>query len=445
MADAYSEPRVITIEYAPREAFLPFHARGQRFAAIVAHRRAGKTVACINDTIKRALELQRPSGRYAYVAPYLGQAKEVAWDYLIRYSRPVAKQINHSELWVELLNGSKIRIHGADNPDRLRGSYLDGVVLDEFADMRPGVWGEVIRPMLADRRGWAVFIGTPRGRNEFWELCVQAEASPDWYYDCLRASQTGLLPAAELEAARADMTPEQYEQEFECSFDAAILGAYYGREIADAEREGRITAVAIDPAIPVHTAWDLGRGDHMAIWCWQAAGGEIRVVDFLQFYGYSMEHYATELNKRGYNGTDWVPQDARVKSLETGKTRLETLVAMGRRPRLVVPHKVMDGINAVRLELRRMWIDGVRCRDGLEALRQYRAQYDEKRKTFLDAPLANWAAHAADAMRYLAMAYREERPANRVQRKDKPVRNPMTVEEFHSFGWGFGEARIGDA
>jgi phage terminase large subunit len=162
--------RVVALDYAPRRVFVPYHQRTQRWAVLVAHRRAGKTVACINDVIGRALQLTRPHGRYAYVAPFLAQAKEVAWDYLKRFAGPAAKDKNESELWVELVNGARIRIHGADNPNRLRGSYLDGVVLDEYADMRPSVWGEVIRPMLADRGGWATFIGTPKGRNEFFDV-----------------------------------------------------------------------------------------------------------------------------------------------------------------------------------------------------------------------------------------------------------------------------------
>ena len=171
-----AEQRII-LPYAPRRVFLPYHARAQRWSCIVAHRRCGKTVACINDMIKRALMLQRSHGRYAYVAPFLAQAKEVAWEYLKRYAAPIITDKNEGELWVELMNGSRIRLHGADNPDRLRGNYLDGVVLDEFGDMRPSIWGGVIRPMLADRLGWATFIGTPKGRNEFAKVYERSQSS----------------------------------------------------------------------------------------------------------------------------------------------------------------------------------------------------------------------------------------------------------------------------
>ena len=217
----------IKLPYAPRRVFLSYHARIKRWSCIVAHRRCGKTVACINDMIKKAIIINRPHGRYAYVAPFLAQAKEVAWEYLKRYAAPIITDKNEGELWVELINGSRIRLHGADNPDRLRGNYLDGVVLDEFGDMRPSIWGEVIRPMLADRGGWATFIGTPKGRNEFAKVFERSQSNPDWFSAMLRASQTGILPEDELASALEDMTPEQYEQEFECSFDAAITGSIF--------------------------------------------------------------------------------------------------------------------------------------------------------------------------------------------------------------------------
>jgi phage terminase large subunit len=393
----------------------------------VAHRRCGKTVACINDTIRRAVTMAQPHGRFAYVAPFLTQAKEVAWDYLKRYAQPIIRDKNESELWVELVNGSRIRVHGADNPDRLRGAYLDGVILDEYADMRPSVWGEVIRPMLADRLGWATFIGTPKGRNEFhqiWELATQSEQSR-WFSAMLKASETGILAKHELDDARGDMTPEQYEQEFECSFDAAIWGAYFGKEIAEAERDGRITDVGWDASLPVHTAWDLGIGDSTAIWLWQASGGDIRVIDCLEDHNRKLTHYvgelkargqaageragpsAPEVERRGYVfGIDWVPHDARVRELGTGRTRIETLIEAGRLPKLVPDHKKMDGINAARMVLPRVWFDRDRCREGIEALRQYRNEYDEKTKAFKNEPKHDWTSHYADAFRYMCMAWR---------------------------------------
>jgi phage terminase large subunit len=402
--------RVITLPYAPRRVFLPYHERTQRWSAIVAHRRCGKTVACLNDMVRRAVTAQREHGRYAYVAPYLSQAKEVAWEYLKRFAQPIIEDKNEAELWVSLIGGSRIRIHGADNPDRLRGAYLDGVVLDEYADMRPSVWGEVIRPMLADRQGWATFIGTPKGRNEFHRITERAKTDEQWFALTLRASETGLLAQGELDDARAEMTPEQYAQEFECSFDAAILGAYYGSHVAEAERAGRITQIDVDPALPIHTAWDLGIGDSTAIWAFQVAPDGLRVVDYIEDHGKALPHYVGVLTAKGYTGgIDFVPHDARAREIGTGRTRVETLTQLGRKPQVVAAHTVDDGINALRVSFGRIWFDAVRCAEGLEALRQYRADYDERLKTFKATPRHDWSSHGADAARYMAMAWRELR------------------------------------
>lgn len=190
---------VITIEYRPRPQSIAYHNREQRWACSVAHRRFGKTVREINELIKRAAICALPNPRFAYLAPYYGQAKAIAWDYLKQYARPItAGKPMESELSVQLVNGAKIRLFGADNPDALRGLYLDGVVLDEYGDMRPSVWGEIIRPLLADRKGWASFIGTPKGKNHFHELAQQAKGDSAWFYQELRASDTGIVDAGGL-------------------------------------------------------------------------------------------------------------------------------------------------------------------------------------------------------------------------------------------------------
>lgn len=397
------------------------------------------------DTIDAACRLKLPHGRYAYVAPFLAQAKEVAWEYLKRYSRPILADKNESELWVEIINGARIRIHGADNPDRLRGSYLDGVVLDEYADMRPSVYGEVIRPMLADRSGWAAFIGTPKGRNEFFEIYDRAEKSPDWFALTLKASETGILSQEELDDAAGDMTPEQYAQEFECSFEAAILGAYYGKEMADAERQGRILDLPYDENAVVHTAWDLGVGDSHPIWFFQMIGPEVHVIDYYETSGYAIDHYASIIKAKPYKrGTDYVPHDALQRSYTASgpdgkaRQRLEVMVECGLNPQVVAQHRLEDGISAVRQTLPRCRFDGEKCKDGLEALRQYRAEFDEKAKAFRDKPLHNWASHPADAFRYLAVAWRElakpvkpkEPQHTFVAQPDGTIRSTLTVNEL---------------
>jgi hypothetical protein len=384
----------------------------------VAHRRCGKTVACINELIVKALLEGKKDGRYAYVAPYYSQAKNIAWDYLLRFSKPVMAKANQSELWVELINGARIRLFGADNADSLRGLYLDGIVLDEYADMRPRIWGEIIRPLLADRLGWAVFIGTPKGHNAFWDVYSNALQSPDWYAKTLRASKTGLLPPEELADAAKSMTQDQYLQEFECDFESAILGAYYGKEMRVLTDSGRITDVEHDPLFPVHTAWDLGYSDDTSIWWYQVVHGEIRVLDYHSSNGQAIAYYtgliqAKEQEYKYNYGTHWLPHDARAKTLASGgKSIIEQLsVKIPIEKMKIVPSlSLQDGIQASRLALLRCWFD-TKCDDGIECLRQYQREYDEDKKVFRDKPRHDWTSHGADAFRMMSIAWREEEKA----------------------------------
>lgn len=403
---------------------------------MVAHRRCGKTVAVINDMVLKACHCPYAHGRYAYVAPLLSQAKEIAWDYLKRYSRPAwGAKPNESDLIVTLYNGAKIRLHGADNPDRLRGAYLDGVAMDEFGDMRPSIYGSVIRPMLADRGGWATFIGTPKGRNQFFKTYDNAIADPRWYHAMLKASETHILPQDELDDARIDMTEEEYEQEFECSFDAAIRGAYFGKHMAQAEREGRVSDnVRWEPALLVHTAWDLGIGDATAIWFFQVLGPEIRIIDYYERNLVGYDIHAAFLRSKPYTyGVHYVPHDAKVKEQSTGRTRLETLITDYHLNCALVPNEGLeDGINAARLNFPRFWFAKTNCEEGIEALRQYKQDYNEKTKAFSDAPKHDWTSHAADSFRYLALSWKK--PPNPVaepnKRADLKQIDQMTFEEY---------------
>ena len=396
--------------YRARAGQADLHGDPARFKVVVAHRRFGKTVFAVMQLLRSASQMTRRAPRFAYVAPFYRQAKAIVWDYLKHFGRGIeGARFHETELRCDLPNGARISLYGADDPDSLRGLYLDGVVLDEYAQMDPRVWGEVIRPALADRAGWAIFIGTPMGRNSFWKLYEQAKAAPDWRAALFRASQTGVLPAAELAAAKGAMSASEYAQEFECSFDAAIRGAYYATEIAAAEAAGRIAGVAPEPRLPVHTAWDLGIGDATAIWFYQLAGREIRLIDYYENSGVGLDHYARELQRKGYvYGEHILPHDARVQELGSGKTRVETLTALGFRPRVLASHKLDDGISAARLLLARCWFDAEKCARGLEALRHYRCEWDPRRQAFRERPLHDWASHGADAFRYLAMGLREE-------------------------------------
>lgn len=392
----------------------------------MAHRRAGKTVACVNDLQDGALRCTNTRPRFAYLSPYLKQSKAVAWDYLrsgMLPLRDLGAQINESELRVDYHNGGQVRLYGADNADALRGIYLDGVVLDEFADMDPRVWSEVIRPALADRQGWAVFIGTPKGRNEFYTIWERSKKEKNWFSLMLRASETGLIVQDELELAARDLTEDQYAQEFECSFDAAIVGAYYGRLMNDADTAGRISGVPHDPAAQVWTAWDLGIRDATAIWWAQTVGREVHIIDYYEASGADLGHYVREIQNRPYNyGGHIVPHDAKAKELGTGKSRLEVMESLGLRNVSIAPmHRVEDGINSVRMLIPRCWFDKLKCERGIEAMRLYRSEFDEKLKNFKPTPLHDWTSHAADAFRYLAMTIDSKLDQNNFNR---PINYP---------------------
>jgi hypothetical protein len=314
------------------------------------------------------------------------------------------------------------------------------VVLDEYADMRPSVWGTIVRPMLVDRQGWAIFIGTPKGHNDFYRMYQLAQSMPDsWYTQVLRASETDLDGTLvgehpeELTAARSDMTQEEYEQEYECSFEAAILGSYFGRELSELERNGGVTNVPWDKNLTVETAWDIGKGANMAIWFFQMAADGVHIIDHLEGeHNQGLPQICEVLDRKPYRyGRDYVPHDAKAVDIGTGRTRVETLFRLGRKPYVVADHKRMDGINAARLTIPHCYFDRQRCALGIEALKQYRADYDEKTKAFKNEPRHDWTSHSADAFRYLAMTWRAI--AKQAMPKEiEPMRGigQITVDEF---------------
>lgn len=403
--------------YEPRGPFVDFHNRKERWAILVCHRRAGKTVACVAELVLSALFTRKKDARFAYVAPQYNQAKDIAWMYVKRLTADIpGVEYNESELRADLPNGARIRLYGADNPDRLRGLYLDGIILDEFADMRSSVWGEIVRPMLADRHGWAVFIGTPKGHNEFYVKWQEAANDEAWFRLCLRASESGLIDADELIDASKGMTDDQFAQEFECSFEAAIAGSFYGKEMALAEQEGRICEVPYDKEQPVYTGWDIGFSDDTAIWFYQVVGGEVHVIDFYAANGYGVDHYADLLDSKGYQyaklGTKpflWLPHDAKAKTFAAqGKSTEQQFLERGYAARIVPMLSIQDGIQAARMTLPITYFDREKCSDGIEALKLYRREWDDDHKIFRDKPLHDWTSHPADAFRELSIAWRED-------------------------------------
>jgi len=406
----------VLLPYTPRKAFLPFHERTKRWGCLVAHRRAGKTVAAVNDLIRAAFMYQGLNGLFGYVAPFQNQARRIAWDYFKFFAEPLIKDANEAQMTLTLVNGAKISLFGSDSADAMRGLGFSGLYLDEYGDFKPSVFGNVLRPALADKGGWCVFAGTPKGKNQFWEIYQTAQRIPDdWFLLRLPASESGLLPQGELNAAKAQLSEDQYLQEFECSFEAAILGAFFGTEMRLAEP--RINErVVFTEGYPVHTAWDLGYRDDTAIWWYQVVGGEVRVIDFFAVSGADIRTIAEVVVNKGYTyGKHYLPHDARAKSLQTGRSIVEQLADhLGIANLSVVPNiGVQDGIQAIRQMLPRTWFNSVKCTDGIEALRQYQREYNEDTRAFMVSPRHDWTSHPADAFRMLAVAWRAEPSAQR--------------------------------
>ena len=402
-------------EYLPREVFKPLHVRDKRWAVVVAHRRAGKTVAMCADLVIGALETALPKPQFAYLAPQRDQAKRVAWAYLKDLTRPLwSKPPNESELKITVNNGhggeSTIFVAGADNYDALRGMYFDGVVLDEVGDIRPSAWYTVLRPALSDRRGWAIFAGTPRGKNLFWNLREEARLNPNTHILLeLPASKTGIIHPDELRDAKVQMTEEAYAVEYEISFDAAVPGAYYAKQIGQAYEEGRIGKFPIDPAFSVNLVADLGYTDSCSWWAWQETRDGIRVVDFMEDDNQPIQFYIDWIKSRPYLVNPkgiYLPHDARAKSLQTGKSIIEQFMQNGIRPNIVAEMSLQDGIEAARLILNQCWFDETITYDGVEHLRAYMREFDEKMQTYRNRPKHDQHSHAADAFRYLALAAR---------------------------------------
>jgi len=403
----------IEIPYSPRplQAKLHNELTTNRWGVVVCHRRFGKTVMAINHLLRDAILNDKTNPRYAYIAPTYRQAKAVAWDYLKQFAGKVPMvRFHETELRCDLPNGSRIQLLGAENYDSLRGIYLDGAVLDEMADMPESLFPEVLRPALSDRKGWAFFIGTPRGHNAFFDLYEAAQNNKDWFTQVYKASETEIVDAEELEAARLMMTEDQFEQEFECSWVANVPGAIFGKELQVAQESGRIGNVPYDQSHKVDTWWDLGIGDSTAIWFTQSVGRAIHVIDFYEARNEGLPHYAKILTGKGYfYGSHNAPHDIEVRELGSGKSRREISYDLGINFRVVPKLPVEDGIHAAQLILSRCWFDQVNCKAGLEALRQYHRAYNERLRTFRNSPVHDWASHAADAWRYFAVGVRENR------------------------------------
>lgn len=435
---------VISTGYVPRKFQEELHLYRKRFNVFPCHRRFGKTVYAINDKVDLSFRNLRHNPQYAYFAPFFGQAKRVAWEYMKDATKRIpGVQHNEAELRTVIPRpkyDDKITLYllGADNPTANLGMYLDGVTLDEYGEMDPMIWTRVLRPMLSDRNGWATFIGTVKGDNHFKSIYEQAirNKSGEWYARMFKASETGIIPQTELDSMREELfeqtgSDDTYNQEMECDWSAALVGAYYGKLMRQAEEQKRITKVPYEPSCLVSTSWDLGISDTTCIWFFQQVGREIRVIDYLEDAGQGLAFYAEALRKKGYSYDEhFLPHDAAARDLSTGHTRQETLRTLGVAPVRIIPRQAIeDRINATRVLLPKVWFDAEKCARGINSLKSYERKYDSKLKIYLSSPLHNWASHGADAFGCFALSYRDE--SKKVDRMHLPR---QTESDYDIFG-----------
>lgn len=420
----------IEIPYKPRPLQRAIHdgLDAHRFGVVVCHRRFGKSVLAVNHLQKGAVTCRKQRPRFAYIGPTYRQAKATVWDYMKYYARPIpGVKFNESELRVDYPNGGQVRIYGGDDPDSLRGLYLDGVVPDEYGLHQADIFSTVLRPALSDREGWALFLGTPNGRNQFHQIHQYAKAQADWFSAVYKASETGILSAQELAAARSVMTKDEYAQEFECSFEASVKGAIYANELQMARDAGRVGTVPYDPVLPVDTDWDLGIGDSTAIWFSQSLrSGEVRCIDYYEASGEGLPHYRQILQDKGYTyGNHWAPHDIQVRELGSGRSRIETAASLGITFRICPNIALEDGIHAARMLLPRCWFDAVKCKPGLETLQHYKRDYNTRLNEFRATPVHDWAEHGASAFRYLAVRQQTPKDAKRPHQSYVHPSGPM--------------------
>lgn len=405
-------PSKIDIPYQARVPFQAFHQRPQSRAVMVCHRRAGKTTACIFDLIIKSINTKKPNARFVYIAPYKNQTKNIVWEELLRGIRSFGNmvKINNQELTVTFKhNNASIKLYGADDPDSLRGIYCDGAILDEYAQMRPSLYSEVLVPALSDRMGWVVFIGTPKGHDEFYRRREMAKNNPEeYFYLELKASETGFVPEERLAIDRTEMSESEYQQEYECSFEASLKGSFYADQINELQANGHVLNIPYNKSFPVNTAWDLGLTDKTAIWFYQIVENRLHIIDYYETSRTPLPEIVSHLLSKEYRyGVHHLPHDACHERLGMDKTIIEQLWRYGLDVRSVPKLSIRSGIASVRKILNKSWFDANRCFIGLEALKMYQKTYNKQSAMYIDHPKHDKYSDAADAFRMLALAVRD--------------------------------------
>lgn len=396
----------------------------------IAHRRWGKDEICLNVTRQHAFT--RP-GSYWHCLPEYAQGRKAIWTAVNPHTgkrrideafpEEIRKSVNNQEMFIEFVNGSTWQVIGSDRYDSTVGAGTAGIVYSEWALANPSAWG-YHRPMVEENNGWAAFITTPRGNNHAKRMLDMAKDNPAWFAEVSNVEHTQALTEEQLTASLAeyqslygiDFGLAQFEQEYLCSFAGAMVGAYFGAEMAKAEREGRISAAPVNEKYPVHTVWDLGKTINNPIWCFQVVKGQLYIVDFYQPESDDLDDWCAELKARGYTGNDYVPHDILTTEWGQKKTRIERLREAGRKPVRIPRVSVADGLQAGRVAINSARFDAERCEIGIDGLKNYRREWDDDLKTFRENPVKDWSEHIGSAWRYLGLSWREE-----VDRVDKPA------------------------
>lgn len=402
---------------------------GCKRAIAVWFRRAGKDDLCLHWAACSAMQR---AGNYWHMLPQFNQGRRAIWEAVNprsgrkrideAFPHEIRASTNTTTMTITFKNGSTWSVVGSDNFNALVGAPPVGIVFSEWALADPNAWA-YLRPILAENGGWALFITTPRGRNHAATMFERAKSDPDWFAERIRADETSVFTPETLARERrelvaefgADVGESMFDQEYLVSFDAAVIGSYYGKAMLQAEKEGRIARVPWEPTVPVNTAWDLGLSDQTCIWFYQIVGRERRFIDFVHGTGADLGHYVKLLKERPYvYGRHALPHDVEAGELGTGRKRVDVLNSLGllRRDIDVVPSypgAVADGIQAVRSELPKCWFDEGKCAYGIDALRQYKREWDADRKVFREKPLHDWTSDPADAFRMFAMSVKDRK------------------------------------
>lgn len=426
----------VPYNFVPRDYQIPFleaFDNGFRRLIWVVHRRAGKDKTCMNIIAK---EMFQKVGTYFYFLPTYKQGKKIVWNGMdkdgFKFIHHIPKETwvrkDNQEMLIEIQNGSIFQVVGTDSIDSIVGTNPVGCVFSEYSLQSQQAW-DFISPILAENGGWAIFNFTPRGENHAYELLQMAEADPSWWTQVLTVDDTNAINKEFLQNERRQYIHRYgddalFNQEYYCSFTAPLQGSYYAPQMSLAEEEGRITDVPFEPALEVHTSWDLGMDDATTIWFFQVISStEFRFIDYFESSGEGIQYYIEVLKQRarqyGYQyGTHYFPHDFKVKELGTGESRRDTAVRLGmpRQSLKVLPRisSTHEGIQAVRNILQHCWFDKEKCKIGIRGLKSYKKEWDDKRETYKSSPVHDKASHAADSFRQFACGWRERQPQQSV-------------------------------